>query len=417
VSGAGHYTCSWYVPGDGVSSGTPVLSSSAQIVGYLHKGRNWIICQQQGAERSSGSYHNDWYGWTLSDHGGSGWANAVYASGGANDGQFAHAPNCNGAHGSPPTTTAPPTPPAPPANPRPTPPPTPAPIPGSSKLSAVRRTIVSEALAQRNYAPRSGHCDRYGRNLICPGDLYYGEWCSVMATWAWERAGVNIPIFGYSGDPWYWAGSGGGRDGISGGHATILGPHGKAQPGDMVFFGSPSNSLHVAVVLKRYSSGEILVMNGNDYSPNAPGGIALESTFYPSTHGSVDGTGGPVYGYAEPERNGHVATHELAGPAVRARIEAALSQPSAGNPVKGQDPRDPQKQHQRQEAKHPAAQQMPYVSKRITVEVTNVTRSGTYDIDVLYRGSRAAARRAFAQFLKRYHDSGKAYVVHYVKRS
>ncbi len=301
------------------------------------------------------------------------------------------------------------------ADTQPTPPPAPpAPIPGSGKLSAVRKSIVSLALAQRNYAPHSGHCDRYGSGLICPGDLYEGEWCSVMATWVWERAGISIPIFGYSGDPFYWSGPGGGRDGISGGHATVLGPHGKAQPGDMVFFGTPGNSLHVAVVLKRYASGEILVMNGNDYSPSAPDGIALESTFYPSTHGDVNGTGGPVYGYAEPEHNGQVA--HAATAAVRARIEAALSQPPAENPVTGQDPRGPQKQQQLQERKHPAAQQMPYVGKRITIEVTNVLRSGRYVIDVLYRGSKRTAERDFAHFLKRYHDPGTAYIVHYIKR-
>jgi hypothetical protein len=182
----------------------------------------------------------------------------------------------------------------------------------------------------------------------------------------------------------------------------------------MVFFGTPGNSLHVAVVLKRYASGEILVMNGNDYSSSAPDGIALESTFYPSTHGSVDGTGGPVYGYAEPERNGHVAA--AATPAVRDRIEAYLSQPPGADPVKGQDPRGPQKSHQRAERKHPAAQQMPYVGKRITVEVTNVLRSGTYIVEVLYRGTKASAKREFAGFLRRYHDPGKAYIVHYVKR-
>jgi hypothetical protein len=235
-----------------------------------------------------------------------------------------------------------------------------------------------------------------------------------MATWVWEQAGVDIPIFGYSGDPFYWAGAGGGRDGISGGHATILGPHGNAQPGDMVFFGTPGDSRHVAIVLKRYASGEILVMNGNDWSASAPDGIALESTFYPSTRGDVDGTGGPVYGYAEPEKNGHVAA--AARPAVRTRIEAYLSQPPGGNPVKGQDPRGPQKQHQMQERKHPAAQQMPYVGKRITIEVTDVLRSGKYVIDVLYRGSKRAAKRDFAHFLRRYHDPGKAYIVRYVKR-
>jgi hypothetical protein len=35
---------------------------------------------------------------------------------------------------------------------------------------------------------------------------------------------------------------------------------------------------------------------------------------------------------------------------------------------------------------------------------------------VLYRGTRGSARREFAHFLRRYHDPGKAYIVHYVKR-
>jgi hypothetical protein len=57
---------------------------------------------------------------------------------------------------------------------------------------------------------------------------------------------------------------------------------------------------------------------------------------------------------------------------------------------------------------------MPYVGRRITIEVTNVLRSGTYIVEVLYRGSRESARRDFAHFLRRYHDPGKAYIVHYV---
>jgi hypothetical protein len=117
--GAGKYSCNWYVPGDGTSGGSPVLASKGSTVGYLHKGSNWILCQQKGAERGYGGASNGWYGWTEADDGSYGWADAVYASGGANDGQFASAPNCAGAHGAPPATAA-----APPSPvPKPSPPP------------------------------------------------------------------------------------------------------------------------------------------------------------------------------------------------------------------------------------------------------------------------------------------------------
>jgi hypothetical protein len=115
--GGGHYECDWYIPGDGIRGGALVVRGTT-TVGYLHFGRNWIICQQMGGDvRNAAGDRNFWYGWTEADNGEMGWASALEARGGDDYGPFALAPNCNGAHGSPPTYTGiwgQPPPPAPP---------------------------------------------------------------------------------------------------------------------------------------------------------------------------------------------------------------------------------------------------------------------------------------------------------------
>jgi Putative metal-binding motif len=115
--GGGMYECDWYVPGDGIRGGALVVRGTS-TVGYLHFGRNWIICQQMGGDvRNAAGDRNHWYGWTQADNGEWGWASPLEARGGDDYGPFALAPNCNGAHGSPPTYTGiwgQPPPPAPP---------------------------------------------------------------------------------------------------------------------------------------------------------------------------------------------------------------------------------------------------------------------------------------------------------------
>jgi hypothetical protein len=115
--GGGKYECDWYIPGDGIRGGALVVRGTS-TVGYLHFGRNWILCQQTGGDvRNAAGDRNHWFGWTEADNGQMGWASALEARGGDDYGPFALAPNCNGAHGSPPTYNGiwgQPPPPAPP---------------------------------------------------------------------------------------------------------------------------------------------------------------------------------------------------------------------------------------------------------------------------------------------------------------
>jgi Putative metal-binding motif len=100
--GNGRYECDWYVPGNGITGGALVVRDRT-TVGFLHQGRNWITCQQRGGDmRNLAGDRNHWFGWTMADNGQVGWASPLEARGGADYGPFQGAPNCNGAHGSPP---------------------------------------------------------------------------------------------------------------------------------------------------------------------------------------------------------------------------------------------------------------------------------------------------------------------------
>jgi hypothetical protein len=102
--GGGHYECDFYRPGNGFSGGSVVVVGTT-TVGYLPQGKNWIICQQVGGTmRNPEGDKNNWFGWTEAENGKMGWASPLDARGGDDFGAFGGGtPNCNGAHGSPPS--------------------------------------------------------------------------------------------------------------------------------------------------------------------------------------------------------------------------------------------------------------------------------------------------------------------------
>ncbi|MBS2536322.1 hypothetical protein KGQ20_26505 [Catenulispora sp. NF23] len=97
--GAG-VSCGFDTSGNGYSGGSPVVNGGT--VGYLPQGTNWVICQAQGSTVTQGQYYNNWWGWTEADNQKRGWANAVNAHGGVNNGAYGNVPQCDGSHGSPP---------------------------------------------------------------------------------------------------------------------------------------------------------------------------------------------------------------------------------------------------------------------------------------------------------------------------
>jgi hypothetical protein len=105
--GGGKYNCQFYPPGNGISGGTPVLASNGARVGYLNQGTNYVFCQQRGRTQRSGPYFNYWWAYTKANDLRYGWASAVYAKGGSNNGAFGGVPNCKGHKGHPPSAPAP----------------------------------------------------------------------------------------------------------------------------------------------------------------------------------------------------------------------------------------------------------------------------------------------------------------------
>jgi hypothetical protein len=127
--GGGRFNCDFYLAGDGRTNGTPVNAPDGSLVGYLHKGMNWVNCQRVGNRVTSGAYYNNNWAYTLADNNQPGWVNAVYAGGGDNDGKFGGGvPDCGNAKGQPPGGKPDAGAPAPP--PPPPPPGPPAPLPG-----------------------------------------------------------------------------------------------------------------------------------------------------------------------------------------------------------------------------------------------------------------------------------------------
>ncbi len=154
--GSGKYDCQFYPAGDGISAGAPVESSAGHRVGYLNHGTNYVYCEAKGEKVTSGSYDNVWWAYTLANDNKYGWVSAVYASGGANDGDFEGVPSCGTAHGYPPGGAPAPKPPPPPPTPTPKPPPA-AGRPGALHGER-RRTTRARGTCPATASPAAPRC-------------------------------------------------------------------------------------------------------------------------------------------------------------------------------------------------------------------------------------------------------------------
>jgi peptidoglycan DL-endopeptidase CwlO len=85
-------------------------------------------------------------------------------------------------------------------------------------------------------------------------------WCSSFATAMWRKAGVDIPLYPFTGDVFHW--------GQRNGHAYHDLSH--VRPGDVLLFGtgpqSPSTSTHIGIV-EKVEHGQVTLIEGNS-GPN-----------------------------------------------------------------------------------------------------------------------------------------------------
>ena len=151
-------------------------------------------------------------------------------------------------------------------------------FPGSS-------TIVSSVASQVQPDPDTGYyCNPYG-----PCE----EWCALFAAWAWQRGGVPIPSYGFTGDMYDWAAQ----------HGRVLAPTATPDPGDAVLYGtgpdSVYTSVHVAVVAQVWPDGALITVDG-DSGPGKDGylSVIINGPFLPADSPIYNGV--PIYAYAQP---------------------------------------------------------------------------------------------------------------------
>ncbi len=151
--------------------------------------------------------------------------------------------------------------------------------------SATTSAIVSIANSQVNSDPDKGSfCNPYG-----PCEA----WCALFATWVWERAGVPIPSYPFTGSIYSWAA----------GHTAVLPPTAAPRPGDAVLYGtgpySTATSVHVGLVVQVWPDGAVVTVEG-DAGPAPTGSLAVvvNGPYLPSQSLSYNGV--PVYAFARP---------------------------------------------------------------------------------------------------------------------
>lgn len=143
--------------------------------------------------------------------------------------------------------------------------------------------VVKIAASQLGPSPDGANfCNPYG-----PCE----QWCSLFATWVWERAGIPIPRYAFVGDVYYWAKR----------HTRVLPATQTPDPGDLVLYGTGPQSVraspHIGVVAQVWPDGEIDTVEG-DAGPGRGHwtAVLVNGPYLPSQ--SFFANGFPVYGYA-----------------------------------------------------------------------------------------------------------------------
>ncbi len=235
-SGLKEYNCSF-------NNISPVRNKYNSKVGTLAAGTNWVLCQRKGSTiRLGASYYNYWWAFTEADNRTYGWVNAVYGSGGDNDGAFRGVPLCAAA-----TKYTPP-------------------IVRAASTGGVGAAVLRAALSQR------------GQPYVFAGGNQYGPTrggfdCSGLVLYAVYKATHNV-LYHQAAYQWQHSASEG----------AVRVSQANLRPGDIVFFvssGSRNAPGHVGIyngmvngrrtVIDAYDDGYVV---GRRYFSQESGGFS-----------------------------------------------------------------------------------------------------------------------------------------------
>jgi hypothetical protein len=109
----------------------------------------------------------------------------------------------------------------------------------------------------------------------------------------WERAGVPIPSYAFTGDIYGWAAA----------NTAVLPPTAPPLPGDAVLYGtgpwSTTSSVHVGLVVQVWPDGAVVTVEG-DAGPAPVGNLAVvvNGPYLPGYSAQYNGF--PIYAFARP---------------------------------------------------------------------------------------------------------------------
>ncbi len=150
---------------------------------------------------------------------------------------------------------------------------------------AASRSIVNIAASQLGPSKDGeNYCNPYG-----PCE----EWCSLFATWVWEKAGIPIPRYAFVGDVYDWARR----------HTAVVPATRRPVSGDLVLYGTGPQSVaaspHVGVVAQVWPDGAIDTVEGDaGPGPHNWTSVLVNGPYLPAQ--SFFANGMPIYAYAVP---------------------------------------------------------------------------------------------------------------------
>jgi hypothetical protein len=284
---------------------------------------------------------------------------------------YAYGPVVYRGNGDPVPTTPPPAPPGPP--------------------SSLRERIVARGLSQNGVTenPLGSNCNPYG-----PCE----QWCADFVSWAWRNEGVTMPRQAAVGGLWGWAT----------GHTRAATD--RPEIGDAIVYSTTSERFaHTGIVSRVLPDGQIATVEGNaGGAVDTPRGRANVAVVVSVPHAPelAFRYGRRVYGYASP----------VPLPSGALTVAAAAAAPPPPSAAEAQQvPVDdlPAPPYVTAALKSPAYQHMPYRARGVKIDYTGSTKTFKVRVLVRYTTSKSRAQRVYRRFLRRYHDTGKGYVVRY----